>query len=249
MTRAHALPQVAARAAKPQRAVAPLVQRKVRLGADNDPLEHEADRAAATLLAGRNVVALSPSGTMAQRKCTQCEEEKGTVRRKCAHCEAQDQALRRKGAGLANQTSVDAAAHAVSSGGSPLTTAQRAYFEPRFGHDLSGVRLHHSAPAQRAADAIGARAYTLGSAIGFAAGKSASGTSNALLAHELAHVVQQSGGVIRRQPVVGAVDTSGGGTTAFSDTIASGPTLQADGTFSGSVLHQELAPNPAADHQ
>jgi hypothetical protein len=69
----------------------------------------------------------------------------------------------------------------------------RAFFEPRFGHDFGDVRIHTGAAATRAADAIHARAFTLGRDIAFGHGEYAPGTSagRRLMAHELAHVVQQ----------------------------------------------------------
>lgn len=77
--------------------------------------------------------------------------------------------------------------------GRPMPAAVRAFFEPRFGRDLSAVRLHTDAAAERSAHAINARAYTLGSDIVFGNGeyRPESSSSNQLLAHELAHVVQQ----------------------------------------------------------
>jgi hypothetical protein len=84
----------------------------------------------------------------------------------------------------------------LRSGGEPLPAPTRGYFESRLGRDLSDVRIHAGAAAGASARAIGAKAYTLGSDIAFAPGRyqpwSAAGQS--LLAHELAHVAQQSGG-------------------------------------------------------
>jgi hypothetical protein len=92
---------------------------------------------------------------------------------------------------------------ALRSPGRPLDSATRAYFEPRFGHDLSRVRVHADAPAGAAARGIGARAYTLGSDIAFAPGEFQPTTENGrtLIAHELAHVVQHDRGpaVVRRK--------------------------------------------------
>ena len=89
------------------------------------------------------------------------------------------------------------AAQAVSSGGSPLGTAERAFFEPRLDRELGGVRVHTDSPTQRAADGIGARAFAHRGHIGFAAGEFQPGTAGGrrLLAHELAHIVldRQSG--------------------------------------------------------
>ena len=76
-------------------------------------------------------------------------------------------------------------------GGSPLSAPERAFFEPRFGRGLDHVRLHTSAEASRSAQALSARAYTLGQHIVFGDGEYAPGTASSqrLLAHELAHVV------------------------------------------------------------
>ena len=70
----------------------------------------------------------------------------------------------------------------------------RAYFEPRFAHDFSRVRVHADREAANGAQAVGSLAYTIGDDIVFAPGKYEPGTleGRRLLAHELAHVVQQS---------------------------------------------------------
>jgi hypothetical protein len=77
--------------------------------------------------------------------------------------------------------------------GEPLPDSVRSYFEPRFGHDFSHVRVHVGSAAFQSATAMGAAAYTTGTDIVFGLGRydphSTAGRS--LLAHELAHVVQQ----------------------------------------------------------
>jgi hypothetical protein len=80
--------------------------------------------------------------------------------------------------------------------GAPLDPHVRAEMEARFGSDFSNVRVHDDAEAhQRAAD-LGAMAYTVGESISFGAERYApqSGEGKRLLAHELAHVVQQRRG-------------------------------------------------------
>ena len=69
-----------------------------------------------------------------------------------------------------------------------------AYFEPRFGRDFSGVRVHTDSRAAASARRLNARAYTLGQDVVFDAGQFAPETQEGrrLLAHELAHVVQQT---------------------------------------------------------
>lgn len=71
---------------------------------------------------------------------------------------------------------------------------QRAFFEPRLGADLGGVRLHTGAGGAKAASAQNAQAYTVGHDIVFGSGQYAPETAGGkrLLAHELVHTLQQS---------------------------------------------------------
>jgi hypothetical protein len=77
--------------------------------------------------------------------------------------------------------------------------------EPAFGHDFGGVRIHTDEKAARSARAVDALAYTVGRNVVFATGQYAPGTAQGrrLLAHELAHVVQQG----TEQPVPRAVSS------------------------------------------
>jgi hypothetical protein len=79
--------------------------------------------------------------------------------------------------------------------GSPLDTATRGFFEPRFGRDFSDVRVHTDATAAQSADAVGARAYTVGRNVVFANGQynPHSTAGRHLLAHEVSHTIQQAG--------------------------------------------------------
>ena len=98
----------------------------------------------------------------------------------------------------------------LASAGQPLTAHARAFMEPRFGHNFSQVKVHDGSAAASSANQIGARAYTVGRQIVFAAGQYQPGTVDGrrLLAHELTHVIQQTGpttsqrpvGLIQRQP-------------------------------------------------
>jgi peptidoglycan hydrolase-like protein with peptidoglycan-binding domain len=83
----------------------------------------------------------------------------------------------------------------LQNGGEPLAASERGFFEARFGTDFSSVRIHSDSRADRLARALGAEAFTIGSHIALRGGRDA-GTSagRRLLAHELTHVVQQSGG-------------------------------------------------------
>jgi len=85
-------------------------------------------------------------------------------------------------------------ANVLAAGGHPLDADTRAFMEPRFQKDFSHVRLHSDARAGASARAVQARAFTIGHHIVLGSGEYAPGTAagQALLAHELAHVVQQS---------------------------------------------------------
>ena len=74
-------------------------------------------------------------------------------------------------------------------GGAPLDGATRKSMESRFGPELGAVRVHTGLEAQHAAAALGAEAFTSGTHIWF--GERAGPEDGRLLAHELAHVVQQ----------------------------------------------------------
>ncbi|MBV9169443.1 MAG: DUF4157 domain-containing protein [Chloroflexi bacterium] len=84
----------------------------------------------------------------------------------------------------------------VRSPGRPLDGPDRAFFEPRFGHNFSEVRVHADTQASAAAHEVTAQAFTVGEHIVFSQGQFApnSTAGRHLLAHELTHVVQQRAG-------------------------------------------------------
>jgi len=179
------------------------------VGPANDPAEQAADRAADRVMAmrdGDGPVPVAPSAGGIRR------EASGSV-----------------GGGPAS----GAAQAAIGSlgGGAPLPAGERAFFERRFGRDLSAVRIHDGGAAERASRSIAARAFTLGNDIAFARGEYRPGTDEGrrLMAHELAHVMQQDGegGVIRRvsrdqcAPECVAASGSGGEKGKFQLTIMS----------------------------
>jgi hypothetical protein len=98
--------------------------------------------------------------------------------------------------------------HALASPGRPLDTTLRQDMEQRIGHDFSRVRVHSGGDAEQSARDVNAHAYTVGHSIVFDAGRFAPGThaGRRLIAHELTHVVQQSGGAptVQREPTPAA---------------------------------------------
>jgi len=102
--------------------------------------------------------------------------------------------LQRRTSGLGGPTSVPSVVHDVlSSPGQPLDRNTRTFFEPRFGHDFSRVRVHTDGHAAESARSVNALAYTVGRHLVFGAGQYLPGTDagRELIAHELTHVLQQ----------------------------------------------------------
>lgn len=134
-----------------------------------------------------------PSGLI-QRKCA-CSDHT-PAGGECESCKQRALSLQRKTAARSEDADVPPIVRDVlRAPGQLLEPSTLAFFEPRFGHDFSQVRLHTDSRAAESARAVSASAYTVGHHIAFASGRHAPGTTSGveLLAHELAHVVQQKG--------------------------------------------------------
>lgn len=104
-------------------------------------------------------------------------------------------------AGEAAGTAPPSVDRALARAGAELEPGLRRDMERRFGHDFSRVRVHSDSAAEQSALEVSAKAYTVGNDIVFGAGQLAPGTNEGrrLIAHELTHVVQQTGGGISRR--------------------------------------------------
>ena len=144
------------------------LQRKLMIGGSNDPLEQEADRAVEQVLATTMRAAVGGARPSIHRHASQPTGQLDAA-----------------------PDSVD---QVLANPGRPLEPALRLDMEQRFGHDFSRVRVHSGAAAEQSARDVSAHAYTVGQNIVFGAGRLAPGMQEGrrLLAHELAHVVQQS---------------------------------------------------------
>lgn len=147
------------------------LQRKLTIGATNDPLELEADRIADQVLANQPTHSLGNiSAPKIQRQAEQSSQQSEEV-----------------------PASVE---RVLASSGSLLPLTLRKDMEQRFGQDFSQVRMHTGLAAEQSASDVNANAYTLGNNIVFNRGKFSPETHSGkhLLAHELTHVVQQASG-------------------------------------------------------
>jgi Domain of unknown function (DUF4157) len=181
------------------------IQPKLTIGQADDPYEREADRVADQVIhmpasqSGGHGLAITPvTSNLARRKES-------------------------RGAAESPATAPPIVQEALSSPGHPIDAAIRTYFEPRFGNDLGGVRLHTDARAAESAQAMDALAYTVGRDIVFGAGQynPHTHTGRRLVAHELTHVVQQHNGaeMIQRAEVDDNPDfcSAQGGSPALPD--------------------------------
>jgi hypothetical protein len=169
----------------------PWVQAKLAVSEPGDRHEREADQVADRVM--RMSMPAQPPDDVSKGN--------PAIQRKCASCGPEDeQPVMRKAASPATNMHSDTASMAASpvsgGGGRPLDAAARGFFEPRFGQDFSGVRIHNDPASASFARDINARAFTIGQHVGFASGQYAPETTSGrrLLAHELTHTVQQRSG-------------------------------------------------------
>ena len=146
----------------------PVIQAKLQVSSPGDPFEREADQVASTV--------------MRKALPTQMEEDEEKV-------------VQAKADGSPAQASPSAnnveSTLSSGGGGSRLPDSVRSFMEPRFGRDFGHVNVHTGSDAIQMNRAVGSQAFTNGSNIYFGAGYSP--TNLELTAHELTHVVQQTG--------------------------------------------------------
>ena len=114
----------------------------------------------------------------------------------CEECKGKSGPMQRQATAPA-AASIPSSVHAaIGRTGAPLDGSTREFMESRFGHDFGRVRVHTDEEASASARAVNANAYTVGNNIVFRSGlyAPASAPGRKLLAHELAHVVQQTSG-------------------------------------------------------
>lgn len=201
--------------------LAAAVQRNVIGGSCGDPLEREAEdvtdqvmgavlhhrRSAQEISAGLRIPGISPTKPTIRRKCAcgasssgeceECRNEREQLPTSVLHRHADRHNESRHG-------EVPAIVHeALAAPGQPLELATRAFFEPRFGRDLSDVRIHSGSKAAAATEAVHANAFALGNSIWFGAGKYTPNTHSGreLIAHELVHTSQQRSAAESRGPM------------------------------------------------
>ncbi|HWB25902.1 MAG TPA: DUF4157 domain-containing protein [Chitinophagaceae bacterium] len=176
---------------------APFFQPKLSVNTPGDIYEQEADAMADKVMRMADSpfnhdVFFKPANNIVHRKCRACEEEEQQVQRKESGAEETQGA-----------DHLDSYVSSLGASGQPMPENSRKFFEPKFGRDFSNVRLHTDSAAAKSAQSINALAYTAGNNIVFNTGQYSPGSSTGqrLIAHELTHVVQQTGMLQRKQDI------------------------------------------------
>ncbi|MCU1502246.1 MAG: hypothetical protein JWM12_1600, partial [Ilumatobacteraceae bacterium] len=166
------------------------VQRKLMVGASDDPMELEADRTA-------DAVVRALAGARPPTPPAGSGEPVGRVRRFTGRFGAEG--------GSVEGGTVDEGTErrlAAGSGGRPMAPVVRRSMEHAFGGaDFASVRIHTGPDASELSGRLQARAFTSGRDVWFRDGMPdvAQPEGQRLVAHELTHVIQQGGAVVRRE--------------------------------------------------
>jgi hypothetical protein len=178
------------------------VQTKLNIGAPGDKYEQEADQMADRVMSmnalanpqsvqrvseGEEEVQRSPLAASITPLIQRFSEEE--FQTKPSVQKAGESGASQAGASLESRLS------SQKGGGTPLDDEVKSFMEPRFGTDFSGVRIHTGGDAVSMNKELHAQAFAHGSDIYFNEGKYNPGSNEGkqLLAHELTHVVQQTG--------------------------------------------------------
>jgi hypothetical protein len=187
------------------------IQAKLTIGQPGDKYEQEADRVADRVMAmpepglATSTIANSVQTKSIQRICSECQDEtqeESKQEEEPEQIQAKEEngrvseltTIQRKLASADDEPSssnLENRLNGSKGGGSPLTDEVRNFMEPRFGADFSGVRVHTGSNAVQMNRDVNAQAFAHGSDIYFGAGKTPG--NDALTAHELTHVMQQTG--------------------------------------------------------
>ena len=172
-----------------------ILQAKLRIGQPGDKYEQEADRVAKEVMR-MPAPQTEPRATFAmQETSSMYEEEK--LRRQPIEVEQKKLIQTKEISGHNAETTPDLESriNAVRGGGRPLPESTRSFFEPHFSHHFKDVRVHTNAESDKLTKELGAKAFTSGKDIFFQnyTYQPSSKAGKELLAHELTHVVQQTG--------------------------------------------------------
>ena len=173
------------------------VRPRLEVGPADDAYEREADTIAAETLSRPALPSMEQAGAISTSSETlSLSAQPLRIRRRCAACGAKEEEAQTRKRDKGAETAASGPPHlaasptTLTSGGQGLPSATRYFFESRMGRDLSHVRVHEGGEAGRLNAGIDAHAFTYGSHIWLGQGEKAD--TGFTMAHELAHVLQQT---------------------------------------------------------
>ena len=181
------------------------IQCSLTVGAPDDPLEHEADAMADTVMRMPNVSDTFSPNSFIQRKCAHCEEEEKAQRKPLSASITPFIQTKSNGAGTTS-ASLYSKINNSRGNGSSMDNGTRTFMESRFGSDFSSVKIHTGSESVMMNRELSAKAFTVGNDIYFNEGQynPQSDSGKHLLAHELTHTIQQGKAPsLQRSPLIG----------------------------------------------
>lgn len=174
----------------------PIIQKKLSVGSANDSYEIEADHVANKVMKmSESAPQVAHSGALIQR-CSCDKEEKLRMKPVAENITHFIQRSSSENGGIAS-SQVENQINSSKGGGSSMDSHTMNFMESRFGADFSDVKIHTGSEAVQMSRELNAQAFAVGNDIYFNEGKYNPNSDNGkhLLAHELTHTVQQSGGI------------------------------------------------------
>jgi len=184
------------------RALGHMVQTRLLVGPTGDRYEQEAEDVAEQVMGMHHEPAHTSEtqDTHVQRACALCgpssTEDDAKVRRLCPHCENEEESKARmsprqavKPPSEVSSTGGPIHENELRSGGDPMPDPVRHFFEARFSRDFRDVRVHTGTVAEHYNESLHSYGFTYGNHIWLGRGQPVA--ASLLMAHELAHVVQQ----------------------------------------------------------
>ena len=189
------------------------IQCSLTVGAPDDPLEHEADAMADTVMRMPNVSDTFSGSSFLQRKCAACEEEEKAQRKPLSASITPFIQTKTNGEGTTS-ASLSSKINSSRGSGSSMDNGTKTFMESRFGSDFSSVKIHTGSESVMMNRELSAKAFTVGNDIYFNEGQynPQSDSGKHLLAHELTHTIQQGKAPsVQRSCTDGRCDTCAGG--------------------------------------
>ncbi|MBD8082293.1 eCIS core domain-containing protein [Chryseobacterium caseinilyticum] len=185
-----------------------VIQKKLSIGSAHDVFETEADSVAEKVVSQSQVSVqkssiLQSAGDLVLNKMN-------AVQRKCSHCEEEEKVRKKPTTAISSNlnanfapTHIENQIHDSQGSGQMMDGSTKNFMENRFGVDFSSVRIHTDSRANVMSNELNARAFTVGNDIYFKSGEynPSQNSGRFLLAHELTHTLQQSGGNIKKLAV------------------------------------------------